>query len=279
MKTSLLSALSLVLVAAYPLRAQIVFTLPNTPIIGQPIVGGSGGTPFVLLQPNAVQTTRVTNGFSPSQTGGVTVGAGQGSTGSTQFGTLPVSTVQTGFFPQGATPLVNLQLQFGTNPLIPTGIPAGTPNGTATGTPSQHVGRGNFPPGTVFPGQSFTGSVGYTVAPSFVPARRRAMTAAEMQYAAQVAAAEVAARRGHGGGGISVRPAAGVGVPTPGVNFSGNIAVAPRVQQGTAAVRPLTQAEIYQFGRNQTLPPNQRATHPPTGIFPVPIIPPRNPSP
>ncbi len=75
-----------------------------------------------------------------------------------------------------------------------------------------------------------------------------------------------------------MRPSARVGVPTPGINFSGNIAVVPRAlqnAQAAPAIRPLTQAEIYQLGRNQTLPRNMRATHPPVGIFPVPVIPPR----
>ncbi len=164
MKTSLLFALLPLSAAALSLHAQTVFTLPGTPTIGQPIVGGSSGRPFVLVQPNAVQITPVTNGFITPQIGVVTVGAGQGNTGATQSGTFPVSTVQTGFFPQGATPLVNLQLQFGTNPLIPTASANGFPNGVSSAIPSHHVGRGNFPPSTVFPGQNFTGSVGYAAA-------------------------------------------------------------------------------------------------------------------
>ena len=208
MKTSPLFVLLLGSVVVSTLRAQTVFPFPTTPTVGQPIVGSGSGTPFVLVQPNAVQVTPVPSLFTTSQAGGVTIGAGQGNTGSVQSGTLPVSTVQTGFFPQGATPLVNLQLQFGTNPLIP----VAPTNGVPVGVPSQYVGRGNFPPGTVFPGQGFTGSVGYAVAPSFVTARRRAMNSAEMQYAAQVAAADIAARRGHGRGGTAVQAPRGVGV-------------------------------------------------------------------
>ena len=144
MKTSLLFSLLPLSAAAVSLHAQTVFTLPGTPTIGQPIVGGSSGRPFVLVQPNAVQITPVANGFITPQIGGVTVGAGQGNT--------------------GATPLVNLQLQFGTNPLIPTASANGFPNGVSSAIPSHHVGRGNFPPSTVFPGQNFTGSVGYAAA-------------------------------------------------------------------------------------------------------------------
>ncbi|MSR43407.1 MAG: hypothetical protein EXS19_05150 [Pedosphaera sp.] len=77
MRTSLLITLSLASAAAFSIRAQTVINLPATPSVGQPIVGGIGGTPFVLLQPNSVHVTRVTNGFASAQTGGVTIGEGQ----------------------------------------------------------------------------------------------------------------------------------------------------------------------------------------------------------